>query len=187
MQYQSSDVEVIVQDIRYSLSDKIANFGGVFGIWAEFTGFSLLGIINVFLIVFKLLLGRLMNWNSNYMSKSNERSAIKHNHSQDPSSRKTQSTALEEVPKPALTQSPDLAEDLGPEQVKSPTIEEELENVGILTTVHCKIPRPIKTQSPTFIEELKPEPDLSPLDRLRPKNPTSVTHSTSKTPPPFFF
>ena len=44
-----------VIDTRYSLSDKIAKFGGTFGIWAEITGFSLLGIINVIIIIFKML------------------------------------------------------------------------------------------------------------------------------------
>ena len=55
LEYQSSTVDVTTLDVRYSLSDKIANFGGTFGIWAELTGFSLLGIINVFVIVFKML------------------------------------------------------------------------------------------------------------------------------------
>ena len=53
--YQSSKVDMTVLDARYTLSDKIANFGGTFGIWAELTGFSLLGIINMFLLSFKLL------------------------------------------------------------------------------------------------------------------------------------
>lgn len=53
--YQSAEVPMTVLDSRYTLSDKIANFGGTFGIWVELTGFSLLGIINMFLLVFKIL------------------------------------------------------------------------------------------------------------------------------------
>ena len=55
LKYQSSNVDVTKLDVRYSLSDKIANFGGTFGIWAELTRFYLLGIINIFIISFKLL------------------------------------------------------------------------------------------------------------------------------------
>ena len=71
LQYPSSDVDITVLDSRYSFSDKLANFGGVFGMWAELTGFSLLGIINVCLIVLKLLLGRLKNWRTDCLSNSN--------------------------------------------------------------------------------------------------------------------
>ena len=52
--YQSAEVHMTVLDSRYTLSDKIANFGGNFGIWVELTGFSLLGIINLFLLVLKM-------------------------------------------------------------------------------------------------------------------------------------
>ena len=62
LKYPSSEVDITVLESRYSLSEKIANFGGMFGIWAELTGFSLLGIINVCLIVLKLVLGQLKNW-----------------------------------------------------------------------------------------------------------------------------
>ena len=55
LKYQSSKVDMAVIDTRYTLSDKIAKFGGTFGIWAELTGFSLLGIINVIIIIFKML------------------------------------------------------------------------------------------------------------------------------------
>ena len=54
LKFKSSEVEMTVSDARYTLSDKIANFGGTFGIWAELTGFSLLGIINIYLILFKI-------------------------------------------------------------------------------------------------------------------------------------
>ena len=71
LKYTSSKVDMTVLESRYSLSEKIANFGGMFGIWAELTGFSLLGIINVCLIVLKLLLGRLKNWKTDCLSNSN--------------------------------------------------------------------------------------------------------------------
>ena len=53
--YQSSKVDMTVLDSRYTLSDKIGNFGGTFGIWVELTGFPLLGIINMCLLVLKML------------------------------------------------------------------------------------------------------------------------------------
>ena len=70
LKYRSSEVDMTILDSRYSDSDKIANFGGVFGIWAELTGFSLLGIINVGLIILKILLGRLKNWKTDCLSNS---------------------------------------------------------------------------------------------------------------------
>ena len=42
-------------DAKYSISDKFANFGGNFGIFAEITGCSFLGILNFFIILFKLI------------------------------------------------------------------------------------------------------------------------------------
>ena len=44
-----------IVDTRYSLMDKIANFGGNFGIFAEITGCSFLGILNLFILAIKLL------------------------------------------------------------------------------------------------------------------------------------
>ena len=57
--YKSPEVEMMVLDARTTLSDKIANFGGTFGIWAEFTGFSILGIVNIFVILIKCILRQL--------------------------------------------------------------------------------------------------------------------------------
>ena len=54
--YKSSEVEMNKLDVRTTMTDKIANFGGTFGIWAELTGCSLLGMINLIIISFKLLL-----------------------------------------------------------------------------------------------------------------------------------
>ena len=53
--YKSSDVEVTKLEVRTTTTDKIANFGRTFGIWAELTGCSLLGLINLLIISFKLL------------------------------------------------------------------------------------------------------------------------------------
>ena len=40
-------------DAKYSILDKFANFGGNFGIFAEITGCSFLGVLNFFIILFK--------------------------------------------------------------------------------------------------------------------------------------
>ena len=56
LHYKSSEIEMNKLDVRTTMTDKIANFGGTFGIWAELTGCSLLGMINLIIISFKLLL-----------------------------------------------------------------------------------------------------------------------------------
>ena len=56
LKYKSSEIEMNKLDVRTTTTDKIANFGGTFGIWAELTGCSLLGFINLITISFKLLL-----------------------------------------------------------------------------------------------------------------------------------
>ena len=53
--FKTPNIELTVLDSRTTLSDKIANFGGTFGIWAELTGVSLLGIINLILLLMKLI------------------------------------------------------------------------------------------------------------------------------------
>ena len=55
LHYKSSEVEMTRLEVRTTTTDKIANFGGTFGIWAELTGCSLLGLINLLLITLKLL------------------------------------------------------------------------------------------------------------------------------------
>ena len=62
MKFPSSKVDMTILESRYALSDQIANIGGIFGVWVELTGFSFLGIINVFLIVLKVMLGILKRW-----------------------------------------------------------------------------------------------------------------------------
>ena len=54
LKYKSSVVEMNKFEIRTTMTDKIANFGGTFGIWAELTGCSLLGMINLLIISCKL-------------------------------------------------------------------------------------------------------------------------------------
>ena len=48
--------EVDLVDVKYTLMDKIANFGGNFGIFVEITGWSLLGFLNLVLLMFKIVL-----------------------------------------------------------------------------------------------------------------------------------
>ena len=55
LSFKTPNVDLAVLDARTTLSDKIANFGGTFGIWAELTGFSLLGIINITILTMKLI------------------------------------------------------------------------------------------------------------------------------------
>ena len=40
-------------DVKYTTLDKFANFGGNFGIFAELTGVSFLGILNFFIVLIK--------------------------------------------------------------------------------------------------------------------------------------
>ena len=54
LKFPSSNVDMTILDARYTWSDQIASFGGIFGIWGELTGITLLGIINICLIIVKL-------------------------------------------------------------------------------------------------------------------------------------
>ena len=53
LKFKSSVVKTTVSDVRTTITDKIANLGGTYGIWAELTGCSLLGIINLIILWFK--------------------------------------------------------------------------------------------------------------------------------------
>ena len=56
LRYKNSEVEMTKLDVRTTTTDKIANFGGTFGIWAQLIGCSLLGLINLLCIIsFKLI------------------------------------------------------------------------------------------------------------------------------------
>ena len=44
-----------IVDTKYTLSDLIAGFGGKFGIFAQLTGWSFLGMLNLVLLIIKLL------------------------------------------------------------------------------------------------------------------------------------
>ena len=48
--------EINIIDSKYKITDKIGNFGGIFGIFSQITGCSLLALLNLFLFGFKLLL-----------------------------------------------------------------------------------------------------------------------------------
>ena len=45
--------EVELVDVKYTFMDKISNFGGKFGIFAQLTGWSLIGIINLCIVLLK--------------------------------------------------------------------------------------------------------------------------------------
>ena len=47
--------KMYLNDAKYTLLDKFANFGGNFGIFAEITGCSFLGLLNIFILAMKLL------------------------------------------------------------------------------------------------------------------------------------
>ena len=47
--------EIQMIDAKYSTLDKFANFGGNFGIFAEITGCSFLGMVNFLILLFKLI------------------------------------------------------------------------------------------------------------------------------------
>ena len=48
-------------DVWYTILDKFANFGGNFGIFAEITGCSFLGILNVCILVLKISFSWFLN------------------------------------------------------------------------------------------------------------------------------
>ena len=54
LKFPSSNVDMTILDARYTWSDQIASFGGIFGIWGELTGITFLGIINICLNIVKL-------------------------------------------------------------------------------------------------------------------------------------
>ena len=58
LRFMKPEIDLI--DVKYTFLDKIANFGGNFGIFAEMTGFSFLGILNFCIILFKLFLSNLL-------------------------------------------------------------------------------------------------------------------------------
>ena len=49
------DPEIDLVSLRYSVLDKFASFGGNFGIFAEITGCSFLGILNFCILFLKML------------------------------------------------------------------------------------------------------------------------------------
>ena len=53
LRFLSPDVNSV--ELTYSTWDKFANFGGNFGIFAEITGFSFLGLLHIIILSFKLV------------------------------------------------------------------------------------------------------------------------------------
>ena len=51
LEFMKPDVEYA--DVKYTFMDKISNFGGKFGIFAQLTGWSLIGIINLCIVLMK--------------------------------------------------------------------------------------------------------------------------------------
>ena len=54
LHYKSSEVEMTKLEVRTTTTDKIANFGGTFGIWVQLTGCTLLVLINLIVVMFKV-------------------------------------------------------------------------------------------------------------------------------------
>ena len=61
LRFMQPSVDII--SMKYTIMDKFANFGGNFGIFAEITGCSFLGILNFFIIFFKLIFSPHQNAN----------------------------------------------------------------------------------------------------------------------------
>ena len=51
LKFMKPEVELV--DVKYAPMDKISNFGGKFGIFAQLTGWSLIGIINLCIVLLK--------------------------------------------------------------------------------------------------------------------------------------
>ena len=47
--------EINIISPKYTTSDTFANFGGTFGIFAEITGCSFLGLLNILILVLKII------------------------------------------------------------------------------------------------------------------------------------
>ena len=47
--------EINIISPKYTTSDTFANFGGIFGIFAEITGCSFLGLLNILILVLKII------------------------------------------------------------------------------------------------------------------------------------
>ena len=54
LKFQQPDIGAI--DIKYTMDDKIAKFGGIFGIFSQTTGCTFLGILNILILLIKLFL-----------------------------------------------------------------------------------------------------------------------------------
>ena len=50
--------EISLIDVKYTTMDRFASFGGNYGIFAEITGCSLLGLLSIVILTYKLLLNK---------------------------------------------------------------------------------------------------------------------------------
>ena len=53
LRFMQPSVDII--SMKYTIMDKFANFGGNFGIYAEITGVSFLGLLNIFVLMLKIM------------------------------------------------------------------------------------------------------------------------------------
>ena len=49
---------MLIVDKKYTVSDFIAGFGGKFGIFAQLTGWSFLGILNILILIIKIIVSQ---------------------------------------------------------------------------------------------------------------------------------
>ena len=54
LKINSPTVPITVLDARSTLSDKIAKLGGIYGLWVQLTGCTLLVLVNVFVVAIKM-------------------------------------------------------------------------------------------------------------------------------------
>ena len=50
--------EISLIDVKYTTMDRFASFGGNYGIFAEITGCSLLGLLSIVILTYKLLFNK---------------------------------------------------------------------------------------------------------------------------------
>ena len=53
--------DIVAIDTKYTIDDKMANFGGTYGIFAELTGCSLLGLLNIIVIIANIVHGLIVS------------------------------------------------------------------------------------------------------------------------------
>ena len=59
LRFQTPEIEYI--DVKYTFMDKLAIFGGNFGIFETITGWSFLGMVNLLILIIKSFFSRQNN------------------------------------------------------------------------------------------------------------------------------